>query len=135
MVKYDTIVELPSVPGLRPGMSAEVEVILSEHEDVLTIPVAAVIETETESLCWVQIDGAVERRVLELGESNDVFIVVRSGLVEGDEVVLNPRAYVEEAKEESLKTIDEASGEDAEVEQSPQKAGNASAASSGGGSE
>ena len=28
---YDTIVELPSVEGLKPGMSAEVEVIMAQH--------------------------------------------------------------------------------------------------------
>ena len=49
VVKYDTIVELPSVEGLKPGMSAEVEVIMDRHEDVLTIPVAAVVETRRET--------------------------------------------------------------------------------------
>ena len=39
LVKYDTIVELPEFEGLRPGMSAEVEVFLAEHEDVMTVPV------------------------------------------------------------------------------------------------
>ncbi len=32
VVKYDTIIKLPSVPGLKPGMSADVEVILDRHE-------------------------------------------------------------------------------------------------------
>ncbi|MHC4582792.1 MAG: HlyD family secretion protein, partial [Planctomycetota bacterium] len=36
VVKYDTVIELPSVPGLRPGMSADVEVIIERHENVLT---------------------------------------------------------------------------------------------------
>ena len=45
VVKYETIVKLPSVPGLKPGMSAEVEVILALYENVLMIPVAAVVET------------------------------------------------------------------------------------------
>ena len=41
-VRYDTLVELPPEGGLRPGMSAEVEVLIAEYENVLTIPVAAV---------------------------------------------------------------------------------------------
>ena len=108
VVKYDTIVALPeSETGLRPGMSAEVEVILADHKDVLTIPVGAVIETQTENLCWVKTGDRVERRVLSLGDSNDVFIVVKDGVKEGEEAVLNPRAFIEEARQEMLKTIEE----------------------------
>ncbi|MCH8046624.1 MAG: hypothetical protein IID44_23220 [Planctomycetes bacterium] len=29
VVRYDTIIQLPSLPGLRPGMSAEVEVLIA----------------------------------------------------------------------------------------------------------
>ena len=49
VVKYDTVIELPSIEGLKPGMSAEVEVTLARYEDVLTVPVAAVLATEGRS--------------------------------------------------------------------------------------
>ena len=107
VVKYDTIIELPPSEGLKPGMSAEVEIILARHEDVLTIPVAAVVETADGAFCWVKTDEGPHRRLLELGDSNDVFIVVEAGLKEGDEVVLNPTAFVEEAKTDASATIDE----------------------------
>jgi multidrug efflux pump subunit AcrA (membrane-fusion protein) len=105
VVKYDTIVELPSVPGLKPGMSAEVEVLLALHENVLKIPVAAVVETNEGDFCWVKTAEGTQRRPLQLGDSNDVFIVVESGVKEGDEVVLNPTALIEEAEAEALKTF------------------------------
>jgi len=95
VVKYDTIVKLPSVTGLRPGMSAEVEVILDRHTDVLTIPVAAVVETSQGDFCWVKTAKGAKRRSLKLGDTNDVFTVVEAGLKEGDEVVLNPFAFKE----------------------------------------
>jgi HlyD family secretion protein len=107
VVKYDTIIQLPSVSGLRPGMSAEVEVIIARYEDVVSIPVAAVLETSSATLCWVKTPAGVERRVIELGDSNDVFIVVKAGLKVGDQVVLNPVGFVDEAQEEALKSIDE----------------------------
>jgi multidrug efflux pump subunit AcrA (membrane-fusion protein) len=107
VVKYDTIVELPSQPGLKPGMSAEVEVIITRHADVLTIPVAAVVETDEGDFCWVKTTAETERRALQLGDSNDVFIVIEAGLTEGDEVVLNPVAFIEEAETDALRTIDE----------------------------
>lgn len=107
VVKYDTIIELPSVEGLKPGMSAEVEVIMAEYLDVLTVPVAAIVETADEKLCWVKTPTGVQRRRLQLGDSNEVFIIVESGLKEGDEVLLNPLTHVDEAQAEALKTIEE----------------------------
>jgi multidrug efflux pump subunit AcrA (membrane-fusion protein) len=106
-VKYDTIIELPSVKGLRPGMSAEVEVLIARYEDVLRIPVAAVVETEEGNFCWVKTPQGAQRRMLGLGDSNDVFTVVEKGLKEGDQVVLNPLAF-EEPTAAVRKTLDQA---------------------------
>jgi multidrug resistance efflux pump len=103
VVKYDTIIELPSVEGLKPGMSAEVEVILEQHADVLTIPVAAVVETEAGAFCWVRTADGTRRRALQLGDSNDSFIVVKAGLKDGEEVVLNALALIDETQDEVLK--------------------------------
>jgi len=107
VVKYDTIIELPSVDGLKPGMSAEVEVVMDRHEDVLMIPVAAVVETAEGDFCWVKTAEGVKRRSLVLGDTDDSFIVVTAGLKEGDEVVLNPLAFIDEAQNEVLKPFDE----------------------------
>jgi multidrug efflux pump subunit AcrA (membrane-fusion protein) len=108
VVKYDTIVELPSVKGLKPGMSVEVEVILARHEDVLMIPTAAVMETRNGHACWVKRADKAERRKLKLGDSNNMFIVVKAGLSEGDQVILDPLAHVAEAQDEAAAVIDEA---------------------------
>ncbi|MBW8039797.1 MAG: HlyD family efflux transporter periplasmic adaptor subunit [Planctomycetes bacterium] len=106
VVKYDTIIELPSVEGLKPGMSAEVVVTLDRHTDVLAIPVAAVLETVEGDFCWVKTSEGAKRRSLKLGDTDDSFIIVEAGLKEGDEVVLNPLAFIEEAQSEVLKPID-----------------------------
>jgi len=105
MVKYDTIIDLPSVAGLRPGMTAAVKVVVAEHRDVLSVPVAAVVEATNGHLCWVKTSRGIERRSLELGDSNDEFIVVLGGLNEGDKVLLNPRGHVEDSPPDSPKAI------------------------------
>ena len=94
-VKYDTTVKLPDVPGLRPGMSAEVEVIIAEYSDVLTVPVAAIVESNDDRYCWVKTATGTARRKLQLGDSDEVFSIVKKGLKEGDEVLLNPLALAE----------------------------------------
>jgi len=108
VVKYDTIIELPSEEGLKPGMSAEVEVILDRYVDVLTIPVAAVVESAQGDFCWVRTAEGAKRRALQLGDTDDFFIVVKAGLKEGEEVVLNPQALIEEAQGEVLRPFEDA---------------------------
>jgi hypothetical protein len=122
VVKYDTIIELPSEPGLKPGMSAAVEVIMAVHEDVLTIPVAAVVETDEGDFCWVKTAEGAERRTLQVGDSNDVFVVVEAGLKEGDQVALNPIAFIEEAEANALKTLRETKRSKAKLNEASTKA-------------
>ena len=104
-VKYDTIIKLESRDGLKPGMSAAVEIFLATHRDVLKIPVAAVLELQDGFHCWVENGQGIQQRKLELGDSNGQFIVAKSGLKDGDRVVLNPLAFVEEAQLKALKPI------------------------------
>lgn len=107
VVKYDAIIDLPSAEGLKPGMSAQVEVIMAKYKDVLTVPVSAVVETKDRKLCWVKTATGTERRLLKLGDSNDIFIIVESGLKEGDQVILNPLQIIEDAKGEALRTFEQ----------------------------
>ena len=118
VVNYDTIIKLKEAEDLKPGMSAEVEVIIARYENVLLLPVAAAVEQEEEFFCWVKTIGEPQRRALKLGASNDKFTVVESGLKEGDEVILNPLAFIEEGQDEagestsgeSTKSYDDAPG-------------------------
>lgn len=106
VVKYDTIVDLPDVEGLKPGMTVEVEVVMARHKDVLLVPTTAVLETAKGHVCWVKQDDKITRRPLQLGDSSDMFIVVEAGLTQGDEVILDPLANVEEAQTEAAKSLD-----------------------------
>ena len=108
VVKYDTLIELPSAEGLKPGMSAEVEVVLNRYVDVLTIPVAAVVETEFAQFCWVKTTAGPQRRALQLGDSNDSFIEVIAGLKEGEDVILNAQALMDEVSDRAIEPIEEA---------------------------
>ncbi|XZE56521.1 efflux RND transporter periplasmic adaptor subunit [Planctomycetaceae bacterium SH139] len=106
VVKYDTIVSLPSTAeGLRPGMSAEVEIVLARHEKVLTIPTNACLEIQGEFICWVKTRSGAERRVVELGDSSSMFILVESGLNEGEQVILDPLANVPGAQKEAAASL------------------------------
>jgi multidrug resistance efflux pump len=110
-VKYDTIIELPPQDALKPGMSAEVDIMIARYEDVMLIPVAAVVETLDGSFCWVRANGDTKQRLLELGDSNGIFFMVKTGLKEGEEVVLNPTAYLSKEQSSRLQRRDKSNDE------------------------
>ena len=102
MVKYDTVVKLEEQSGLKPGMTGAVEVFLSRYDDVLRTPVAAVVEQDGEFWCWVESQQGPVKTPVKLGDSDEQFIIVESGLAEGDHVVLNPLDLLDEAAREAL---------------------------------
>ena len=116
-VRYDTLVSLPPIEGLRPGTSAEVEIQVAAYENVLLLPVAAIIESNDQHFCWVQTSVGEQRQQIEIGDSNDIFTIVKTGLQEGDEVLLNPLAYESPVVDEV--DSNEADSNDAELELVP----------------
>ncbi|MGE0759521.1 MAG: HlyD family efflux transporter periplasmic adaptor subunit [Pirellulaceae bacterium] len=98
--EYATLVRIDGQPdGLKPGMTAEVEILVAYLKDVLTLPIAAIVEQRGGYYCWVKVAGGPpEKRPLVLGVSNDQFVEVKDGVQEGEEVLLNPRAIVEDAR-------------------------------------
>ncbi len=102
---YATIVKIDDrTTGLKPGMTAEVEILVADLKDVLCVPVQAVVEQGGGFACWVLEHGQPQRRPVVLGASNSTVIEIKDGLKEGDQVLLNPRAAVPAAREESLKS-------------------------------
>ncbi len=98
--EYATIVRiLGEASGLKPGMTAEVEILIDHLKDVLKLPIAAVVEQNGKHYCWIKAGEGYERRELVLGRNNDEFVEVKDGITEGDQVVLNPRAIFPEARE------------------------------------
>jgi HlyD family secretion protein len=71
---------------LRPGTSADVEVILDAVDDVLRIPSYALIEGKRVLRFN---DGVLESVEVETGLQNWQFTEIRSGLADGDAVVIS----------------------------------------------
>jgi RND family efflux transporter MFP subunit len=89
-----------AVENLKPGMTSEVEIEINRLEDVLAVPVQAVVQKGDQSFCYVANDTGFAARPVELGDTNDVLIEIKDGLTEGERVVLNPRLVVPEAREQ-----------------------------------
>jgi len=91
-VKYFVgVVRLDQVPeGMKPGMTAEVEFDVNHRADVLAVASEAVAIEHGRNVCYVAGVDGLERRSVTLGRSNRDWLEVKTGLSEGDQVVLRP---------------------------------------------
>ncbi len=75
--------------GLKTGMTGKVEVIIQELRDVLYVPIQSVVSVGETKVCYVLGSGA-RRQEVQTGLFNDNFVEIKSGLDEGQRVLLNP---------------------------------------------
>jgi len=95
--EYETIIKIHDPPkGLRPGMTAEVKIEVERLSDVLQVPVQTVLEHGGKYFCAIPERGGFRAQEVELGSNNDKFVVIRSGLEEGQQIVANVAAVRDE---------------------------------------
>lgn len=93
--EYTTIVALDKLPDapLKPGMTAECEILVDDLQGVLVVPVQSVTEHKHGHYAYVSRGGeAFARQGVEIGESNERFVQVKTGLDEGQQVALDARS-------------------------------------------
>ena len=92
VVNFKVTLELVDADEMvRPGMTAAVNLVVSEIEDVLLVPNRAVRLREGERVVYVLRNGQPVPVTVRLGSSSDLYSQVLEGdLEEGDEVLLNP---------------------------------------------
>jgi len=97
---YTTKVRLDEgLPALRPGVTARVEIKVSELDNVLTVPIQLVIRLDGKDQVAIQRpDGSFDCRVVVLGVSNDAMTEVKSRLKSGDIVALKPVTLLSDAQ-------------------------------------
>ena len=88
---FDVLVKVnrTSAPGLKPGLNGRARIILKRVPDVLFVPLDAVFERDDGSYVFVKQGDRFVRRKVKTGERNDVAVIIRSGISEGDLVALS----------------------------------------------
>ena len=81
-------IEVPEGVELREGLTAVASIVLRQDNNVLLVPNQALYGTFQEPLVRVMKDGEIEARAVVLGNSDDFWVAVVSGLEEGDRVVM-----------------------------------------------
>jgi len=92
-VYYNAVFDVPNPDGmLRPGMTAEVSVVLEEVKQVLTMPAGALREKQADGSYKVKVlvgENKTEERRVRIGVNNNVQAQVLDGLKDGDKVVVS----------------------------------------------
>jgi len=82
------------IPDLKPGISGRAEVIITNLQNVLTVPIQAVTTLKGRQVCLVEKSGSAKPVSVEVGMYSDRLIEIKSGLKEGDEVVSGPFSVI-----------------------------------------
>ena len=75
---------------LKPGLTATLDLIVNQYENELFLPLEAVfVDEQDQTVVYVKNKNDISSRVVHILESNDRVAVVKDGLQDGDEVLLN----------------------------------------------
>jgi multidrug efflux pump subunit AcrA (membrane-fusion protein) len=86
---FEVVVSLSdSSDILKPGMTTSNRIIINEIPDVLFIPHESIFESEGKRFVFLQNGSSYERQEVTVGEKSEDFIIIASGLQEGDVVAL-----------------------------------------------
>ncbi|HSN51638.1 MAG TPA: efflux RND transporter periplasmic adaptor subunit [Woeseiaceae bacterium] len=77
---------------LAPGMFARFSIAYDRHADALVIPRTAIVEEDDQTSVYVVADGAVARRVIQVGIESGKLVEVVDGLAMDEEVVVTGQA-------------------------------------------
>ncbi len=85
--------------ALRSGMFASASILLDKRDEVLTLPLAAIVRDGSGVYCCVVVGGKIERKPLELGLRSGDDLEIVSGLNATDKVVLARTAGLQVGQE------------------------------------
>lgn len=89
--QYEVLLSVASIPeGARFGMSATAEIVVQTKENVLAVPLSALVgedEPQVDVLVTEGENQSIERMTLKLGLIGDSFAEVTQGVIAGDQVI------------------------------------------------
>jgi RND family efflux transporter MFP subunit len=92
VVSYKVTVEIQPQDKVKllPGLSASLTIITSDIKDILYVPIEAVCEVDGQQCVDILLDdGSSEKRQIQTGIFNYDFIEIKSGLSQGDIVIIS----------------------------------------------
>ena len=86
---YKTSIKITGIHDwLKPGMAAEVMIIIRIIPDIVMIPVQAVFNHKNVTFCCIKSGSNIETRVIQIDDYNNRFAAIKSGVEEGEVILL-----------------------------------------------
>lgn len=76
-----------SDPELKPAMTTSNTIQTNQFEDVLYVPIETVFNNDSLSYVYLA-DGKMNKQIVETGDENENYVIIRQGLDEGEELYL-----------------------------------------------
>lgn len=105
------------LPDIKPGITAKVDVLIAELQNVIKVPLQAVVGVGDRQVCFLQQNGKLNAVPVEIGLFDNDFVQITKGLESGDLVSLAPPRTTELPE----KKVEEEKVEE-EIPASPKKA-------------
>jgi HlyD family secretion protein len=111
---FKVVVTLENPPaGLKPGLSASADIIIAKKENVLAVPISALVlrdkteddqnpEKEQEEGVYIVEESRVKFMPIKKGIMGELMIEITSGLEEGQDVVVGPYSALRLLKDDTL---------------------------------
>ncbi len=110
---FKVVITLENPPeSLKPGLSASADIITAEKQDVLAVPISAIVlrekeegnnkDDEQEEGVYVVENSRVKFFPVEKGIMGEMMIEIISGLEEGQEIVVGPYSALRQLKDDML---------------------------------
>jgi HlyD family secretion protein len=85
--KIEVLIE-DQLPDVKPSTSAKAEITINDLDNVITVPLQALKTEKGKLYCYKKTNGGHEKSEVEIGLMNHSFVEIKSGLNEGDKVLL-----------------------------------------------
>ncbi len=109
------------VSDLKPSMTTSNVIQTATFEDTIYIPSEAVFANDSMQFVYVE-NSKVVKQVVDLGDQNDNYVLVRKGLNEGDNILMTEPANSEELEIEGLEIYRQIKERKAKEEEEAKKA-------------
>ncbi|MEE2642733.1 MAG: HlyD family efflux transporter periplasmic adaptor subunit [Planctomycetota bacterium] len=95
-IEYEVFVDVTEKnPLVKSGLRSKARIIVDKQQNVLQIPASALVRKAEGYYALVAENNRYVARSVTIGANNDKFVIIQSGLAEGDKVLINPEKQKE----------------------------------------
>lgn len=95
-VVIDIVDDIEQWSRLGHGYQLDVDIILWQGEDVLSVPITALFREGDQWAIYAVVDNHVEKRIVKLGRQNTFHAQITTGLIEGEAFIAYPNNQIED---------------------------------------